>query len=400
VFPILFLLGLLLFFLALAVAEFVTHRRNVARIPIRIHVNGTRGKSSVTRLLVWALNEAGIRTFGKTTGTLPRAILPDGHEYPIYRPGGHANVIEQVRIFSFARREQCQALVLECMAVQPRLQWLSEHRLVSATHAVVTNAREDHLDVMGPTERDVALALAGMTPPGKSLFTCEVRNLDVFRKACEELNATLVPVSPEDVAKITREDMAGFSYHEHEDNVALALSVCASLGIDRQTALAGMWKAQPDAGALKSFEVDFFGRRVVLVNAFAANDPESTEKLWRMSLNLYPDVEKRIAVFNCRADRQHRSQQLAEAYVRWPQADSVVLMGSGTYIFAREAQKKGADPSRFMPLEGAGADTVFETLVGLSGRSSLVVGMANIAGPGLALVHYFENRSRLVQLVG
>jgi hypothetical protein len=36
-------------------------------IPVRIHVNGIRGKSSVTRLIAAALREAGIRTVAKTT---------------------------------------------------------------------------------------------------------------------------------------------------------------------------------------------------------------------------------------------------------------------------------------------------------------------------------------------
>ena len=35
-------------------------RRDLSRIPIRIHVNGTRGKSSVTRLIAGALRESEI----------------------------------------------------------------------------------------------------------------------------------------------------------------------------------------------------------------------------------------------------------------------------------------------------------------------------------------------------
>ena len=35
--------------------EYWRHQRNVKAIPIRIHVNGTRGKSSVTRLIAAGL---------------------------------------------------------------------------------------------------------------------------------------------------------------------------------------------------------------------------------------------------------------------------------------------------------------------------------------------------------
>ena len=79
--------------------EGLLHRRNLSRIPIRIHVNGTRGKSSVVRLIAGGLREGGIVTCAKTTGTLARMILPDASEYPVFRPAG-ANVIEQIRIVS------------------------------------------------------------------------------------------------------------------------------------------------------------------------------------------------------------------------------------------------------------------------------------------------------------
>ena len=76
---------------ALAVAgaaELAVHRRRLRSIPIRVHVNGTRGKSSVTRLIAAGLRQGGIRTCAKTTGTLARMILPDATELPIYRPAG------------------------------------------------------------------------------------------------------------------------------------------------------------------------------------------------------------------------------------------------------------------------------------------------------------------------
>jgi gamma-polyglutamate synthase len=397
---VLFLLILLGIFVFMVTLEYAKHTLNLRRIPIRIHVNGTRGKSSVTRLLTAALNRAGIRTFGKTTGTLPRMLTPDGREFPVYRPGGRANVLEQRRIVALARQADAQAIVIECMALQPKLQWLSESQLVQATHGVITNAREDHLDVMGPGERDVAQALAGMTPPGKKLFTADVRNLDVFKEACEDRKSTLIGTSEADVEAVTDEDMAGFSFHEHKENVALALSICDDLGIGRADALAGMWDVVPDEGALKSFDVNFYGRQLSFVNGFAANDPESTEQIWRMSLDLYPEAERRIAVFNTRVDRPQRSQQLAEAYAKWPQADAVLIMGTGTYIFAREAIKRGIDGMSFVLLEGATAAQVFETLVGVSGKSSVICGMANIAGAGLDLVHYFENRCMSKRHVG
>ena len=149
--------------LVIGVWEYQLLRRRLKRFRWRIHVNGTRGKSSVTRLIAAGLRAGGIRTFAKTTGTLPRLILPNGTEVAVPRPYG-ANIIEQRSVVRFAARHRADALVIECMALQPELQWLAEARLTHATHGVITNARPDHLDVMGPSEADVARALAGMMP--------------------------------------------------------------------------------------------------------------------------------------------------------------------------------------------------------------------------------------------
>ncbi|MCA9213265.1 MAG: poly-gamma-glutamate synthase PgsB [Planctomycetales bacterium] len=370
------------------------HRKNLERIPIRIHVNGTRGKSSVARLIAAGLRAGGIRTCCKTTGTLPRMILPDGSEYPVFRPS-RANVIEQVRIVRTAVEFETEALVVECMALIPHLQWISESKLVRATHGVITNAREDHLDVMGPTERDVACALAGMVPLGTKLFTAERDHLSVFEQAAKDRGTTLIPTTEDDVAAISKSDLEGFRYVEHAENLALALRVCEDLGIDRQTAIEGMWHAKPDPGAMMAYEMNFFGRNINFVNGFAANDPESTRRIWKMALEKYPNVDRRVAIFNCRADRPDRSDQLGKVLATWPPADAYLLIGSGTYIFARAATNAGLDPLKLHFAEDRTVDQIFELIVELSGQSSMVMGMANIAGIGLDLVRYFANRSSL-----
>lgn len=388
------LLGTVALLTAGGLVESLAHRRRLRRIPTRIHVNGTRGKSSVTRLIAAGLRASGIRVCAKTTGTLPRMILPDGTEYPVFRPS-RANVIEQLRIVDTAADFDTQAMVIECMALIPYLQWLSESRFVGATHGVITNAREDHLDVMGPSERDVAMALAGTTPVKGKLYTAERDHLDVFARAAAERKSELIAVTEEEVARITPLDLAGFTYLEHAENVALALRVCEDLGVSRATALQGMWAARPDPGAMTAHEMEFFGRTINFVNGFAANDPESTLRIWNMALERYPEVEKRVAIFNCRADRPERSQQLGRAVVGWPPADHYVLIGSGTYIFARAATSAGIDPFRLFFAEDRRVEEIFEAVVELSGKSSLAMGMANIGGVGLDVVRYFANRSKL-----
>lgn len=379
---------------ALGAAEVIAHRRNLERIPTRIHISGTRGKSSVTRLIAGALRHSGRRTVAKTTGTLARMILPDGREIPMFRPAG-ANIIEQTRVVRVAAEAGAQDLVIECMALQPSYHWLSENKLVRATHGVITNARADHLDVMGPTEEDVALCLAGMIPVKGVLFTAERRHVAILQAACDDRGTQLIGVTDEDLAAVTDEELSHFVYAEHRENVALVLKLTDALGVPRQTALEGMWAGQPDPGALLSYPLDFFGRRIVFVNGFAANDPESTEKVWNLARGRHSDCERVVAVFNMRADRPARTLQMARETSFWHPAAAVVLMGSGAYLFGRMAGRAGLDPARFVYADSERADDIFEELLGVCGSKTLVIGMGNIGGPGLELVRYIRNRAVL-----
>lgn len=392
-FPV--ILALLFAFVALLLMlEYAGHVRNLAAIPIRIHVNGTRGKSSVVRLIAGALRAHGMTVCAKATGSLPRMIMSDGTEYPVYRPG-RTNIIEQLRIVAIAARERAQAIVVECMALQPPLQALSELRMIRSTHGVITNARPDHLDVMGPSERQVALALLGTCPVGGILYTAEREFRGDFEMVCRDRGSELVVLEPEEAESVRDDEVARFAHVEHKENVALALKVAQALGVPRDVALEGMVKATPDVGALREFEVDFFGRRVMFVNGFAANDPKSTERIWNMTLERHPWAASRIMVINCRLDRPDRSRQLGEALSSWPPADRYLLIGTGTYALARTAVSAGLRPTLITPLDGADPETVFEEALGYCGRTALVMGVGNIGGVGLDLVKYFRNRAKL-----
>ncbi|HEU4723958.1 MAG TPA: poly-gamma-glutamate synthase PgsB, partial [Candidatus Eisenbacteria bacterium] len=230
--PAVLILGLAAF----GVLESRRHAKNLAAIPLRVHVNGTRGKSSVTRLIAAGLRAGGLRTFAKTTGTMARMILPDGTEVDVYRPG-RANIIEQIRIVRRAVEERAEALVIECMAVAPDLQPITEQRLVRSTIGVITNVRADHLDVMGPSVDDAARVLAMTMPVRGIVFTAERERRSILEAEAAARGSSL---RLSDASTVTEADLARFSYVEHAENVALALDVCARIGVGRAAALAGM----------------------------------------------------------------------------------------------------------------------------------------------------------------
>ncbi|HAE90681.1 MAG TPA: poly-gamma-glutamate synthase PgsB [Idiomarina sp.] len=375
-----------------AAFEAFRHKLLVDKIPVRVHVNGTRGKTSVTRLIAAGLRSGGKRICAKTTGSAAAITDPQGREFPIYRISG-ANIIEQMRTLKRMASLKPEIVVMECMALQPHYQSLSELRMVRSNVGVITNARADHLDVMGPGEEDVALALAGSTPVKGNLFTAERDLLGVFEHSTKDRNSQLHGVTEQEVDAIGDDILKQFKYSEHAENVALALKVCEHLGVEREQALQGMIGLEPEAGAMQVLHVNYFRREIVFVNAFAANDPESTGKIWENMLEKHGKERKRIVLINCRADRPHRSQQMAEAAVEWTQADRYILMGSGTFIFVRAAVKYGLDPEKILVMENAAITDITETLLEEAGNSALVVGMCNIHGGGEEVARFFQNRS-------
>ncbi len=376
----------------LGLIEMLIHRRVLRQLPVRVHVNGTRGKTSVVRLITAGLRAGGKRVCSKTTGSFASVTGPDGEDYPLHRPN-QPNIIEQMRVMRRLVAFGPDIVVMECMALQPHFQALTERQMVRSTHGVITNARADHLDVMGPQASDVALALAGTVPFGARLFTAEREHLDTFRMAAQDRGSELEATTADDVQAVTREEMAAFRYAEHAENVALALDVCRALGVKRADALRGMQALAPEVGATRVQTVDFFGRDIVFVNAFAANDPDSTEMIWERVVDHYGQGRFKLAVVNCRFDRPQRSQQLAEVAGRWTPADHYVLMGSGTLLFARPAVRAGIPPSRMTVAEGLDQHELFEVVLEHTEGDALIVGMCNVHGGGAELARQFNNRA-------
>jgi hypothetical protein len=113
------------------------------------------------------------------------------------------------------------------------------------------------------------------------------------------------------------------------DNIALALAVTRELGVDDETALRGMATARADPGAMTTRTVPIAGRTVTVVDAAAANDPESLRRVLEDS----PVGEERLFVFHHRSDRPVRLHQFAEAPV-WKGAGVSVLITGETPDYA------------------------------------------------------------------
>ncbi len=369
--------------------EFRRHQRQVARIPHRIHVNGTRGKSSVTRLIGAGLRAGGLRTLTKVTGTFPRLILADGADVPVHRKA-EASILEQLRIVDFAVDNGIQALVIECMALDPLHQRITEQQMIRATLGVFTNIRLDHTDVMGRTLEEIGATMAHTMPRGGEVLTTDADNAELLERLARRRRTRLTILG---VDELSRQDMAGFSYIEHRENVALALAVCGRLGVDRDTALRGMWEATPDAGVLTRSRVTEGESTTTFFNAFAANDPDSTAMIWdRLSAEGHLSG-RRFVLLNSRPDRKERSEQLAHLAATRLDADAVLVMGEPTDAVVRQLRSHGLGRDRVVDLGKARPEAVYRAILDRTPVESSVVAIGNMGGFGAATVEWFAERS-------
>ncbi len=371
--------------------EFVRHQKRIYSIPIRIHINGTRGKSSVTRLVGAGLRAAGIPTITKVTGTFPRLIGEDGTETYIHRKSD-ANIIEQLSIVKYASERKAQALVMECMALQPQYQWITEHRMIHSNLSVMTNVRMDHVDVMGHTLPEIAETMGATIPKNEHLFTSEYVIPELLKKIADKRNTKSHFI---DSSAISHEDMKGFSYIEHKDNVALALAICEHLKVDRKTALNGMYQAVPDEGALRRYEVKAFQKQLFFYNAFAANDPDSTLMVWNKIRDEIGFEGIRIVLLNTRHDRLDRAKQLAEMVANKlaSEIDYLILMGQSTEVVENMCIGYGLSGKKIINLGYTTPPKVFEKVLGITDKLSSIVAIGNMGGKGAETAEYFEHRS-------
>lgn len=390
------MLFLLVLVTALGMWEMLRHVRHRRKIPIRIHVNGSRGKSSVARLIAAGLKAGGMSVVGKTTGSAAALINTDGSETPVVRRGG-PNIKEQLSVFRRAARQKPQALVIECMAVRPDLQKVCEHTIVKATHGVITNVRPDHLEVMGPSMDDVAASLAGTVPNKAHLFTSEDQYHNFLESRASKAKSKFTLSTAEAVSP---EEMTHFAYEEFPENVSLALDVCHSIGVDRKTALAGMWDVTPDVGAMTRWRylVNIPGsgpKHVEFINGFAANDPDSYIRVWdRLQLNT--QSEKVILLMNIRSDRQRRSKDMAPLFGKELKAAHYVLIGEETALFGHMIRRGGVDREIIHDFSHMEADQLWDSLAALGPDGAQIIGVGNIKGIGNRLLDLLREKETAV----
>ena len=374
----LFVAAILLLLIVLLLAERVNIGRSVNSIDIRIHVNGTRGKSSVTRYIASGLLSGGNDVMAKITGTEP-TIIESGIVEVLGRSGS-ARVQEQFGIIRRTARKGIKRLVLECMSISPELQQL-ESRIFKPHIYVITNIRDDHREVMGGTIEEQAESICKAIPSNCIVLTREKRFLELIRKTAGDKGCTLI-VAGETAGPDIDELPPGV----FKENIEMALEACLAVGCDPVLARGLIVKAAlGEKPYYRTIEAE--NREIVFLNAFAANDTGSTEELIenaKRNLNYRGRIS---LLMNCRADRPVRTDLFAAWIAKSTlKPECIFVCGTHRRRAVSRLKREGVSLDKVVNLRKADILNIKKIISERMPGSSMLAGIGNYGGTGKNLL--------------
>ncbi len=380
------LLPCLLLYLLFLVWERVSLRRSLDRIPLRIAVTGTRGKSSVVSMLAAVFREHGRRVLAKTTGSEALLTLPDGSREQVERTG-IPSILEQKHLVQKAGRLKANCLIAEIMSIHPENHFVESRHILQPHVVVLTNVRRDHTEAMGETEDQIASVLSLAVCPRSTVFLPEAENRTSVRAEADRYHATVMPVAV-GVAAPLLQNSPDLARREFAGNLDLVFAVANHFGIPEPVIISGIRRAQHDIGGLRiwSLPPGITPSGCYLVNAFAANDPESTFQALAQVTESYPQAAGNIiGILNLRADRAPRTLQWIAALKNGALRRFRRLFVTGGHAAAVRRRLPGA-----VLLRGGSPEQMMKTVFAEVDEGALILGFGNIKGTGRMLVEHWQ----------
>lgn len=379
------IIGLTIIFLILGMLDKYLHNKRLKQLPLRININGVRGKSTITRLTYSILREAGYNVVGKTTGTDARLLYwNQDEEIPIIRKPQGANIGEQRGIIKQTVKSGANAIVNECMAVNPDYQKVFQKDLLKANIGAIVNVMEDHMDVLGPTLDEVAESFVATIPKNGHLIVLKDHYEELFKEEAEKRNTEIIIADP---TEISEEYLKSFPYLIFAENVAIALGISRVLGIDDDIAYRGMLKALPDSGAVDIIFYESNNTNNTFVNAFAANEPTSSKAILKKIEASGYEYQSKVILLNCRADRVDRTRQFVQDFLPEIQFDALICTGKSTHMVTEFMKDRN---ETYINLEGKDNEDVLNEIFKIS-NDILLFCVGNIHGPGKTIIQYMED---------
>jgi poly-gamma-glutamate synthase PgsB/CapB len=384
-----FLLGWLIYL----VVERLRLDRHREAVPLRIAVTGTRGKTTVVRRLAAVLSQDGRRVLAKTTGSEAAYLFPDGSVQEIHRLGA-PSIIEQKRLLRRGADLGVDVVLAEVMSLHPENHRVEVQEILRPHLVLLTNFRVDHVEAQGTTREEVASVLALDVPSGARVLVPEEEMEEVFRQRVMEEGAILEAV-PAGAGRLPEGTLPRIGSRGFGPNLDLIWAAARHLGVEDEVIMEGLGHSQEDLGALKSWRYRHGPDHApwLLVNAFAANDPESTLRIYdRISREEGIGPPDCVGLLSLRGDRGDRSLQWAEALEAGTLTRFRKLFVAGLHARAvkhRLDRGRRQDPPVEVLKPEAPAATMDRLLDGEGPEGGVLFGFGNIHGLGRTLVKHW-----------
>ncbi len=365
--------------LVLLIIELLIVRKLVRKIPIRIHVNGSRGKSTVTRYIAAGLRSGEKRTLGKITGIIPTIFLPDQRSEVINRRGP-ANVREQFKMIRLAITLACDAIVLECMSIASGLQQI-ETKILQPHITVLTNILEDHLEELGSSDYERTEAYCSSLPSNALVVTNDTEHIFEIERAASSRNSRVILAGKESL-NVVLPSLNPIAL----EHILLSLTVCKLVGVEEGTALQAILnEMQQEESLLYSLPKE--DGTVKFVNGFAVNDVNSAKlflETWNKRLG---GVNNLVFIINTRADRPRRSVEFARWCASIENLHSVIITGTHIPFMRRILCRFGYKENNIYQWTTDDVLIIHENILNhVKGVRSAVFGFGNIAGDGFVML--------------
>ncbi|MCX6134511.1 MAG: poly-gamma-glutamate synthase PgsB [Ignavibacteriales bacterium] len=367
----------LVLFLLYLVYERVVLNKLRRSIPLVIAVTGTRGKSSVVRMLASVLREDGRRVLAKTTGSQAQLVLPDGSIQDIPRRGV-VSILEQKKILKKAADLNVDYVVVEIMSIRPENHLVEAQQILKPDIVVVTNVRRDHVEAMGETGPEIASVFTKALPRGSSVYVPE-EYAPLFLSSQEgPIVVRVLPVAKEN----TRLGATEFA-----ENMDLVTAVSKDLGVADEVLARGMENVPYDIGKLRIWKHKVSGKTVFLVNAFAANDPDSTMIIYdQVARALSAAPSSFSGLLNLRHDRADRTIQWIESL-----HEGAASRFKRIYAIDGHANVLRRNIHSVTVLPHSDAKKLTDAVTETMEEGGVLFGFGNIGGMGHALVDHWQH---------
>ena len=346
-------------------------------------MSGTRGKTGTTRDIASIMRVSGRRVLAKTTGSEPVIILPDGSEQPVPRRG-IVSILEQKRVVKAAVKLNADCLVTEIMSINPENHRAESQMILKPHITVLTNFRPDHLDVTEKDKTSLESVFLNNICKGSKVYIHSEYLSEFLADAIAKLGATLQVVNPCETTSVKKVHPAsGFRIRQNTD---LAFAVCHDLGATERDIEEGLASSVHDSGRSEVLCLQKGEKKVWFASTFAANDPESTGILTtRIISEAGVDFSNVAGLLALRSDRAERTKQWADYFSAGKPVPFSPLFVTGSH----SRIVKGRLPNAVVIPYGS-PEIITDFVMERCHDRTIVFGLANIAGTGMALTDYWR----------